>query len=114
MPSDIKAYAFNLIDFGFSTHTGDSAEVLSGIELVGCSQFDRDDPDWACNEVFEAYPRSIDIPASVSGPTWELCLKNMMPLVAEYLERGSQGAHVLKAAKGVGIGFVDGDLELIG
>jgi len=103
LPLKVKAFSFNLYETG----------VNFGIELVGTSEFDEEDADWACEEVFEPKQRQIDIPLSYSGETWQQCLEKMKSLMLVYLETNELGAVVLKQAQGVGIGFVDGDLELL-
>ena len=41
------------------------------IELIDSGEFDEDDPDWACDEVWVPVPRGINIPLTYSGDTWE-------------------------------------------
>ena len=44
LPKDVVAFCFNLYDDGNGQWS---------VELVGTSSFDKDDSDWACNEVFD-------------------------------------------------------------
>ncbi|MBB5320167.1 hypothetical protein [Marinobacter oulmenensis] len=103
VPSQVKAFSFNLYETGSNF----------GIELIGASEFDEADPDWACEEVFEPEQRQLDIPLAYSGENWEQCLENMKSALSGYLQTNEPGAKVLKQAQGVGIGFVDGDLEVL-
>jgi len=102
-PSKVKAFSFNLYE----------RSTNFGFELVGTSEFDEEDADWVCEEVFEPKQRQIDIPVSYSGKSWQQCLEKMKSLVLSYLETDEPGAVVLKQAQGVGIGFVDGDMDLL-
>jgi hypothetical protein len=103
----VKALAFNLYEPAFIPG------VKFGIELIGASFFDEDDLDWPCEEAWEPEIRGIDIPESFSGSDWESCLPNMKTLVINHLEKDNAIAPTLKAVEGVGIGFVDGDLEIL-
>ena len=73
--SAIRGYAFNLIEDGGDFY----------IELIGSETFDEVDPDWACDEQFEASPRSIPIPSELHCSDWERCLENMRGVVTKYL-----------------------------
>lgn len=98
----VIAFSFNL----YETSNG------FGIELVGAGTFDLDDPDWACDEVWELEPRGIDLPTDMTGDSWEKCLENMKSNLQDYISNGSKSA-VLKSVSGIGIGFVDGDMEVL-
>ena len=100
-PTDgVVAYTFNL------------AEPWS-IELVGCGSFDEDDPDWACDEVYRPETDSFPLPEEQFGTTWEQVLANAREMVVSYLGGSSSGASRLRAATAVGIGFVDGDMDIV-
>ncbi|MEM1221687.1 MAG: hypothetical protein AAGH40_02915 [Verrucomicrobiota bacterium] len=99
----IKGYSFNLIENG-----GEYS-----VELIGASEFDANDPDWPCEEIFEATPRSIPIPEPVHEGNWESCLTNMATNLRDYLSFGDQSAQILKRADGIAVGFVDGELQII-
>ena len=101
--SAIRGYAFNLIEDGGDFY----------IELIGSETFDEVDPDWACDEQFEASPRSIPIPSELHCSDWERCLENMRGVVTKYLAEDFPQAQILRDAEGVGIGFIDGDLDLL-
>jgi len=107
IPENVEAFSFNL----------DESAPLDGyefgIELIGAERFDADDEDWACDEIWEPTKRRIFIPVSYSGESWEECLHTMKELAIKFLQTDSPAAKKLKSKKGVGIGFVDGNLELI-
>ena len=103
LPGEIQGFCFNLIENGGSFF----------VELTGSSEFDEADPDWPCAEVFEAKQRAIEIPEEVSGRHWEYCLESMVKVAKNYLASSSSGALKLNSVKGVGMGFVDGDLLIL-
>ena len=103
IPSSVKAFSFNLFEYH------QTPEVMFGVELVGTSTFDETNSDWACDEVWEPRTRSLEIPLTFSTRNWEECLKKIKLQVINYLNAES----LLNGKFGVGIGFVDGDLELI-
>lgn len=106
LPSPLVAFSFNLFEL-------DSTGAKYGIELVGSDEFDPDDTDWACCEVWVANPRSISIPRTFADEGWEKCLNDTKRLLAKALAKPSVSASKLKEKEAVAIGFVDGDLELI-
>ncbi len=107
VPDSVKAFCFNLYESAFVD------EAKFGVELIGAGKFDRDDPDWPCYEVWEPETRGINIPISYSGDEWELCLQRIKTLVLKQLETETSTIRKLKSTRAVGIGFVDGDLEII-
>ena len=107
VPNSVQAFSFNLFEPELTVG------VKFGIELVGADRFDKEDEDWACEEVWNPVQRRLFIPIEYSGDSWEECLKKMKALLMVYLEGSSAGADQLKSVKGVGIGFVDGNLDLI-
>ena len=101
----IAAFSFNLYE------PAQIPGVKFGIELIGARAFDPDDPDWPCDEIWSPTPRGINLPLEFSGTDWEACLAQAKALVTEYM--ASPAGQWLQASEAVGIGFVDGDLELI-
>lgn len=81
-----------------------------GIEMVGTASFDEDDSDWACDEVWGPEVRQTPIPKQFSGDDWEECLINVKSLLQSYIKSHS-GTEKFK--QGVGIGFVDGEIEVL-
>lgn len=100
IPESVIAYSFNLYE-------------PYRIELIGSASFDLNDEDWACNEDFVPTVRGIDIPLSICAGNWEECLATMRTLIENYLTTERQGALVLRGARAVAIGFVDGNLEIM-
>lgn len=100
LSGDIKAINFNLYE--------DAGNKWS-IELVGTASFDKDDDDWACDEVFT----TRDDPFVVKSKNdWESMEEFFIGLVNEYLSAGKY-ADKLKEYQAIGIGFVDGDLHIL-
>lgn len=103
IPPEVKAFSFNLFE---------PASGGFGIEIIGAPDFDEDDPDWACNEIWAPKQRQLEIPIKYSGSKWRECLAKMTEAVCQYLEKGDKRA-VLTNSIGIGIGFVDGDLNIV-
>jgi hypothetical protein len=106
VPESVQAFSFNLFEYP------ETPECKFGIELVGASSFDDKGPDWACNEIWEPTARTLEIPKGYSGTGWQGCLFKARNLIINYLNAEPVGA-VLKSRQGVGLGFVDGDLEIV-
>lgn len=98
----VKAVVFNLYE---------EYEDSWSMECVGCAGFDPEDEDWACDEVTDFGTRENRFIWS-NAKDWEEAQKQMTSSVTKYLKHGKY-ADALTALKGIGIGFVDGDLELI-
>ena len=107
LPSSVRALSFNLYEPAFEDG------VTFGVELIGTDRFDEEDTDWACDEVWEPTERGLTIPSDYSGDTWEECLARMSALVERHISEATQNAVVLKSADGIGVGFVDGDLQIV-
>lgn len=107
IPASVVAFSFNLFQPAFVEN------VKFGIELIGAGNFDENDPDWPCDEVWEASVRGINVPVEFSGEDWEECLSIMKRLVLQYVESNSPAGRRLLDSSGIAIGFVDGDLEVI-
>ena len=96
------AYNFNLYE-----HEDEFA-----IQLIGATRFDTTDDDWPCYEAFSSAEDLFILPYSVVGREYENGLREAKILIAGYLERGKR-AERLKKSRGVAVGFVGGDLELV-
>ncbi|MBR0342770.1 MAG: hypothetical protein IJH64_11100 [Oscillospiraceae bacterium] len=102
IPDDTKGFIFNLYDDGDDNWS---------MEVVATSRFDENDPDWGCDEIDDFGTR--DEPFSWEEQAgWETIQDKCSEIIAEYLSNGEYSG-VLKKAEGVGVGFVDGDLEII-
>ena len=84
-----------------------------GVEIIGSNVFDEKDPDWPCEETFVPKQRDMNIPNEVCSGTWEECLALMKGLILEYMASKRSGSKILMKSKGVGVCFVDGDMELL-
>jgi hypothetical protein len=107
VPADVRAFSFNLFE------PAGIEGVKFGVEIVGTGEFAPEDPDWACNEVWEPAHRRLNIPVSFSGKEWQQCLEAVEPLIQGALAKQDSVATALKSRAGVGFGFVDGDLDII-
>lgn len=102
IPTDVVALNFNLYEDGCNNWS---------IELVGTESFDLDDEDWCCNEIFDFGTRETPLTWKAEK-AWSEILEEMIQVLKKYLEQG-QHSNVLKKYQGVGIGFVDGDVEIL-
>jgi hypothetical protein len=105
VPASVRAFSFNL----YELQKDGSA---FGVELIGSSDFDTEDSDWACDEVWAATPRMLAIPVAFSSRSWEACLAAVKRVVIEAVDEDDAGK-VLKTRERIAVGFVDGDLDLV-
>ena len=99
---EVMAFCFNLYE------EGDNAWSM---ELVGTERFDADDEDWPCYEVTDFGTRE-GLLAWNKEAEWDVVLEEMSTVLKQYLENGEY-AYILKSKEGIGIGFVDGDVEIL-
>lgn len=102
IPKQTVAFHFNLYESIGEFH----------VQLIGAEEFSRDDPGWPCAETFSTGEDIFAVPHAVVGAQWEACLEAAEAAVRRYMETGSKAA-VLRASRGVGVGFVDGDVEVV-
>lgn len=102
IPNEVIAFCFNLYETNNATWE---------MELVGTDTFDLEDEDWACDEVCDFGSRDKVFKWKMERD-WEEVLEYMVSELKEYLENGKY-AEKLKSSAGVGVGFHDGDLEII-
>ena len=102
IPSSVAAFGFNLYEDGNNAWT---------MELVGTESFDPENEDWICEEVTDFETRD-DPFAWEQEAGWEEILEEVILVLKEYLENGLY-ADLLKSRCGVGVGFVDGDVEIL-
>jgi shikimate kinase len=111
MPEEVVGFAINLYE----------SDECYEAELVGTPTFDSEDEDWACDDIFMSsrfeFPDEIileDWEPSDELPTgWEAAQAKIVDSLTGYISNPSDGAEKLKTAKGIGVGFVDGNLTLI-
>lgn len=106
MPEGTEAFHFNLYEGTDSVH----------VQLMGTDAFIAgEDPAtdyWPSAETFSTGEDIFEVPFSVAGPDWEAWLNTLTDLLNKYLAEGS-GSDVLRNSKGVGMGFVDGDMHVL-
>ena len=100
LPGNVEAINFNLYDDGDNKWS---------VELVGSSTFDENNSDWACNEVYTTRENPYVL---TKKSDWKAIENLFTTFLLNYLERGKY-AHILKECRGIGIGFVDGDLSIL-
>ena len=102
VPTDVVAFCINLYDDGDNNWS---------IELVGTESFDADDSDWPCDEITDFDTRANPFRWNKDAE-WNVVLEEVIGALKLYLDNGKRAA-ALKMKKGVGAGFVDGDVEVI-
>lgn len=102
IPTSVVALNFNLYEDGGNNWS---------IELVGTERFDLEDEDWCCDEIFDFGTRENPLSWSKEA-TWDEILEEMIQIMRKYLEQGLH-SNILKEYQGIGIGFVDGDIEVL-
>ena len=80
---------------------------------MATSRFDRNDSVWAVDPIFFTPEEHLFLLERRQGDTdWERALEEAKLLVERYLHDG-QGAATLLRSRGVGCGFVDGDVSVL-
>lgn len=102
IPTEVVALNFNLYEDGGNNWS---------IELVGTESFDLEDEDWCCDEIFDFGTRETPLTWK-EEKAWNEILDEMIQFLKRYLEQGKH-AGILKKYQGLGIGFVDGDVEML-
>lgn len=102
IPAEVAALNFNLYEEGGNNWS---------IELVGTESFDLEDEDWGCDEIFDFGTRENPL-VWEEEKMWNEILDEMIQIMKRYLQEGKY-AGVLKKYRGVGIGFVDGNIEIL-
>ena len=102
IPPETAAFCFNLYEDEDNTWS---------MELVGTERFDLDDSDWACDEITNFDTREEPF-SWEKDAEWDEILDEVVDALKQYLENGLY-ADILKSYAGVGVGFVDGDIEIL-
>lgn len=107
MPADTKAFNFNLYEES-------EGEYVYGVQIIASDRFDIDDDgNWACYEVWSSEEDIFCVSAAdeddKSGQAFQ---KFISGIVVDYLENGKY-KNILLNSKGIGIGFVDGEIDII-
>lgn len=100
----------NIIAFCFNLYE-ESDENTWSMELVGTERFDLEDEDWACNEATDFGSRE-NLYYWEMECEWDEALEYMVNELKQYLSNGKY-ADLFKSKQGVGIGFVDGNIEIL-
>ncbi|CAH2213575.1 hypothetical protein [Tepidibacter aestuarii] len=103
LPSDAIAVKLNLYEGPNKTYD---------IQLIGTDKFDKEDEDWACDEIFSTGEDVFLIPRTDDIDDWEDGLSFVSKIIERYLQDGKK-ANILKNLQAVGVGFIDGDIELL-
>lgn len=102
VPYTVVAFCFNLYE---------EADSSWAMELVGTDCFDIENEDWACSEVTDFGSRNC-MYTWKKKCKWDKALKYMAKELNRYLKRGKY-ADLLKSKIGIGVGFVDGNIEIL-
>ena len=102
IPENIVAFCFNLYE---------ESDESWAMELVGTDCFDLENEDWACNEITDFDSRNKLYNWKMVCE-WEDALNYIVNELNQYLEEGKY-AELLKSQTGVGVGFIDGNIEIL-
>ncbi len=102
IPEGVVALNFNLYD----DEEGDWSS-----DVIGASSFDMNNDDWACDEVTDFGTREEPFSWHDGDKDWEEILQEFKDYIGRYLIEGKH-AEKLKEYKAIGVGFVDGEIEL--
>ena len=102
VPEETAAFCFNLYE---------DADNNWSMELIGSEGFDAFDDDWACDEITDFGTREHAFSWNQAG-TWDEVLEEICKILKKYLQTGKY-AEILKGKMAVGVGFTDGDIEII-
>lgn len=104
IPDGVIAFHFNLYEGSENTYD---------VQIIGASQFDEEDPDWPCyHDLFSSGENIFYIDRISEIAKWEQGLTLAVALVKDYLKQGKYAKKFL-SSQAIGVGFVDGDTELI-
>lgn len=102
IPDNIAAFCFNLYEEGNGSWS---------MELVGANGFDLESEDWPCDEVTDFKSRENPYKWE-ENCSWEEALAHIVKVLKKYLANGKH-AELLKSRTGVGVEFVDGNIEIL-
>lgn len=106
MPENTQAFNFNLYEES-------EDEYIYGVQIIASDRFDADDGDWACYEIWSSEEDIFCVSTSDEDDKgWQQFLKFMTEIVCDYLENGKH-KDILFNSKGIGIGFVDGEIDIV-
>ncbi|MBP5361993.1 MAG: hypothetical protein J6Y71_03050 [Ruminococcus sp.] len=108
MPDNAVAYCFNLYEESDEEH-------LYSVQLIAASEFDPADEqgEWACEEVWSSEEDVFVVDTSDEKDTgWNHAQELFREMIEEYLVSGGYRS-VFDNVKGIAVGFVDGELEIV-
>lgn len=101
--NDVIAFNFNIYE--------DSDEKYR-LELIGSSSYDKDNDNWACDEMFSSRNNTYVLDNEYSKGKYKDVECDVIKLVRKYMYVGKY-KEKLEQSHAVCCGFVDGDLEII-
>lgn len=101
IPDHVIAFSINIYESPF------------GIEIVGSTEYDSDEEDWACREDWVPENRRVSVSDKLFGSSWEEAQESIASLASAYLASGAKNRTKLKSAKAFALGFVDGNLNYV-
>jgi hypothetical protein len=106
LPEQTAAFHFNLYEGTDSVH----------VQLMGTDSFTPgEEPErdyWPGTETFTTGEQIFEIPYEVAGSDWKQWLATCMDLLRSYIATGGR-SNVLRSFRGIGVGFVDGDMHVL-
>lgn len=106
MPENTKAFNFNLYE-------EEEGEYIYGVQIIASDRFDADDDEWACCEIWSSEEDIFCVStADEDEKGREQAQKFISEMISDYLKNGKY-KDILINSNGIGIGFVDGELEYI-
>lgn len=104
----------NTVAFNFNLYEESEEDSVCGIQLIAADRFDPENgDDWACCEAWSSEEDIFCVnTADEDDRSWQGAQKLITEMISEYLENGKYG-NILTAATAVGVGFVDGDIDII-
>jgi hypothetical protein len=102
VPKNTVAFHFNLYQGNDSVH----------IQLMGIDSFEGSEDYWPGAKTYSTGEDVFHVPFESAGVGWPEWLESLKRLVSDYIAYGKR-SDVLRSTKGVGIGFVDGDMYVL-
>lgn len=102
MPNSTAAFHFNLYQGTRPVH----------VQIMGTNSFEDGEQYWPGDRTFSTGEDVFHVPFESAGAEWTEWLETLKQLVSDYIASGRR-SDVLRLSKGVGIGFVDGDMYVL-
>lgn len=98
----IKSINFNLYEGEGTFH----------LQIIGSKKTPNEDEEWYCDNDFTTGENVFIINRSITGEEWKKGLEYFTKKIKQYIQNGKY-KNKLTSMKAIGIGFVDGDIEII-